>query len=89
MIDNLEWNDSSLATAKRLEVMISDKDVHSTDVLYHHCCKVCTPPPLSAGGIEPPTKFSKRGGGLTGPQLLEGDCWERGEDDFFHGGLQF
>ena len=28
------------------------------------------PPPLSAGGVEPPTKFSKRGG-LTGPQLLE------------------
>ena len=26
--------------------------------------------PLSAGGrIEPPTKFSKKGGGLTGPQL--------------------
>ena len=31
-------------------------------------------PPLSAGGrgIEPPNKFSKRGGGLTEPQLLEG-----------------
>ena len=38
------------------------------------------PPPLSAGGggIEPPTKFSKRGSGLTGFQLLEGGCWERG-----------
>ena len=35
-------------------------------------------PPLSDGGrVEPPTKFSKRGG-LTGPQLLEGVCWERG-----------
>ena len=31
---------------------------------------MCTPPPLSAGRIEPPTKSSKRGG-LTGP---EGGC---------------
>ena len=49
------------------------------------------PPPLSAGGggVEPLTKFSKRGD-LTRPQLLEGGCWERG-DDFFQGagGLQF
>ena len=31
-----------------------------------------TPPPFSLGeGVEPPAKFSKRGGGLTGPQLLE------------------
>ena len=42
-------------------------------------------PPLSSGGgggvIEPPTKFSKkRGGGLTGPQLLEEICWERGSN---------
>ena len=45
---------------------------------------VCTslpPPPLSARGgggrrIEPPTKLSKRGRGLTGPQFLEGgDFW--------------
>ena len=41
---------------------------------------MCTP--LSAGGVEPPTKFSKRGGRLTG--LLEGGCWERG-GDFFQG----
>ena len=46
---------------------------------------MCTPT-LSAGGrVEHPTKFSKRGGGgLTGPQLLEGGCWERG-GDFFQG----
>ena len=31
-----------------------------------------------AGEVEPPTKFSKRGGGLTGPQLLVGG-------DFFQG----
>ena len=31
-------------------------------------------PPLSAGGVEPPSKFSKGGGGggLTGSQFLEG-----------------
>ena len=28
--------------------------------------------------VEPPTNFQK-GGGLTGPQLLEGVCWEKGE----------
>ena len=37
-------------------------------------------PPLPGGeGIEPPTKFSKSEV-LTGPQLLEGVCWERGGD---------
>ena len=42
------------------------------------------------GGVEPPTKFSKRGGGLTAPQLLEEGCWERGSDFFQRGGgLQF
>ena len=40
--------------------------------------------PLSfCWGVEPSTKFSKRGG-FTEPQLLEGGCWERG-DDFFQG----
>ena len=35
------------------------------------------PPAFCRGeGVEPPTKFSLRGG-LTGPQLLEWDCWER------------
>ena len=36
----------------------------------------CAPPNLSAGGggVEPPTKFSKKGGGLTGSQFLEGGC---------------
>ena len=44
--------------------------------------------PLSAGwGGEPPTKFSKRGGDLTEPQLLEGICWEtRGIDFIWVGG---
>ena len=42
---------------------------------------VCTPPPSFCRGrgggvqVEPPTKFSKRGGeGLRGPQLLERGC---------------
>ena len=42
-------------------------------------------PPLSAGGEgEAPAKFPKRGGGLTGSQILEEGCWER-EGDFFQG----
>ena len=41
-------------------------------------------PPLSTGVgvVEPPTKFSKKRGGLIRPQLLEGDCWERGGCNF-------
>ena len=43
---------------------------------------VCNPPFCwGGGGVEPPTKFSKRGG-LPGPQLGEGGCWKRG-DNFF------
>ena len=38
-------------------------------------------------GVEPPTKFPKRGG-LTGSQFLEGSCWEGGVT-FFKGELQF
>ena len=54
---------------------------------------MCTPPssPASAGGkgVEPPTKFSKNGGGpLTGSQVYKGGCWERG-GDFFHGDCSF
>ena len=38
------------------------------------------PPFFSAGGVKPPTKFSKKGGrGLTGSQFLEGvTFFERG-----------
>ena len=43
--------------------------------------------PVSASGNEPPTKFSKRKG-LTGPQFLEGGCWEKVCVTFFRG-LQF
>ena len=44
------------------------------------------PPFLQEGGVEPPTKFSKKkgGGGLTGPQLLEGVPGKE-EGDFFQG----
>ena len=45
-------------------------------------------PPLSAEGrgerVEPPTKFSKRGGDLTGPQLLEAIAVKEGVT-FFRG----
>ena len=44
------------------------------------------PPPFLLLGVEPPTKFSKRGV-LTGSQFLERDCWERGVT--FFRGLQF
>ena len=40
-----------------------------------------------AGGVSLQPNFQK-GGGLTGPQLLEGGCWERG-GDFFQGGCNF
>ena len=43
------------------------------------------PPPLSAGGVQPPTKFKKGGGGLTGPQILEGVAGKE-EGDFFQAG---
>ena len=36
--------------------------------------------------VEPPTKFSKEGGGLTGPQFSEGGCWERGGNIIRGGG---
>ena len=40
------------------------------------------------GGFEPASKFSKRGGDLTGSQFLEGGCCERG-GDLFQGGCSF
>ena len=43
---------------------------------------VCTPP--SARGMSLQPNFQKRGGALTGPQLLRGGCWENG-GDFFQG----
>ena len=40
------------------------------------------------GEVEPPTKFSKSGG-LTGSQLLEVNCWERGGGYFTGQGCNF
>ena len=40
-------------------------------------------------GVEPPTKFSKKRGDLTGPQLLEWSFWEKGGDFFQEGGGGF
>ena len=59
-------------------------------------CHSVHPPPLSGeggdggwGGVEPLTKFSKKGwGGLTGSQFLEGVAEKEGVT-FFPGGLQF
>ena len=45
------------------------------------------PPPFCRGGV-PPTQISKRGGGLTGPQLLKGGAGKE-EGDFFQGGCNF
>ena len=46
-------------------------------------------PFLFGGGVEPPTKFSKKGGGgLTGPQLLVGFSGKQGAD-FFQGNWNF
>ena len=60
----------------------------------HNKHSVHPPPPTLSEGeeeVEPPTKFSKRGG-LTRPQLLGWGCWERW-GGFFQGGggggLQF
>ena len=43
---------------------------------------------LSAGGLKLLPNFQNRGGGLTGSQFLEGDCWNiRG--DFFREDFSF
>ena len=53
------------------------------DISHHFTCgesKVIvgtSPPPLSAGGLSLQPNFQK-GGGLTGPQLLEGDAGKKG-----------
>ena len=39
---------------------------------------LCTPHPLLLGGWASYQIFKKKGGGLIGPQFLEGGCWERG-----------
>ena len=58
----------------------------STFCFSHGVFIVCTPSLSALGGggggreeegVEPSTKFSKREG-FTGPQFLEGGCWERG-----------
>ena len=48
---------------------------------------VCTPPLCWGERVEPPTKFSKRGGGrLDRTSTFRGGCWERGGDFFQRGG---
>ena len=59
--------------------------------IYHYCnldLIVWTPPPpFLLGVVEPPTKFSKRGGGLAGSQFLEGVVGKEGVTSFR--GVQF
>ena len=48
---------------------------------------VCTPPWFEGrGGGWASNQIFKKGGGLTGPSLLEGGCWERG-GWLFSGGI--
>ena len=64
---------------------------HTVTIMWNdrNTCIVCTSPPLSAAGVEPPTKFLKTGrGGLDRTSVFRGGCWERG-GDFFQVGLQF
>ena len=49
---------------------------------------VCNPPFLQ-GELSLQPNFQKKGRGLTGPQLLEGGCWERGGVTFFRVGCNF
>ena len=67
----LDWESSTLSTRPLLHEM--DNSISDDYFLFLNCYTVGTtpPPPFLQRGVEPPTKFSKRGG-LTGPQLLEG-----------------
>ena len=51
----------------------------------------CAPHPLSAEGVEPPTKFSKRRGGLDRTSTFRGRLLGKSVVTFFRGGgeLQF
>ena len=57
------------------------KDRNSSNIYI-----LCTPSPILLGGWTSYQIFKKRGGGLIGPQFLEGGCWERGGVTFFRGG---
>ena len=68
-------------------IMFNEKYYFERYFFHHWAIVGIPPPPFLQRRVEPPTKFSKRWGGLTGPQILDGDCWERG-GDFFQEGLQ-
>ena len=53
------WNKYSFLPADKHESLLQIDGI-TLGVIF------CTPPPLSAGWIEPPTKFSNGGGGLAG-----------------------
>ena len=52
-------------------------------------CTLSPPPSLSAGGVEPPTKFSKREGGWQGLNFLREVAGKEGVTFFRGKGLQF
>ena len=76
-----------------LSINVILNSLNSTAKRRFNCHSVHPPHPSchGGGGVEPPTNFQKGGGSLTGPQLLEGSCWERGKWLFSEGGggLQF
>ena len=67
------WNDKTkIENNKKMKFAIEMLTFHVDGQGYVH--SVHPPPALCAQGVEPLTKFSKKGSGLTGPQLLEGCC---------------
>ena len=61
------WNKYSFLPADKHESLLQIDGITLGVIL-------CTPPPLSAGWIEPPTKFSKGGGAWQ--DTFRGGCWE-------------
>ena len=65
----------------------SQKNTWRIVLFYFQCIYIVPPAKKGGGGLNLLPDFQK-GGGLTGPQFLEGGCWERG-GDFFQGGCNF
>ena len=60
-----KWHIEVGAPPKKMKGLTKSLTLNFTQYINVVCI------PVSAGGVEPPTKFSKKGG-LTGPQLSEG-----------------
>ena len=63
---------------------------NSVTIFFHENLPYASlhPPPFSTCGVEPLTKFSKRGG-LDRISIFRGGCWEGGGDFFQRGGCSF